>query len=233
MLTTRLGMAATAFDIRHPELIAHDLAQVSRRLRSEAETPESVLALVGDLAEDIGEVEVAAVPEIPTEAWAAIQKAALRAVSAIRHDEEPERRRRLRLLIEELRFRLERLAEHEQVSDERTAEEIVRWLDRNWTVPQRAKAELFGVSERTWQRWVADEETSAPSGEQDRIVRLVARVVGELRFLLTANGSFAWLTNERADFDGQTPLDVIRTGEPEPLQSLFALVARARAGAVT
>jgi uncharacterized protein (DUF2384 family) len=163
----------------------------------------------------------------------AVQSTAIRALGAVRHDEdERDQRRKLRLLIEELRFRLARLAEDEPVSDARPVKDVVRWLDAAWNVPQATKArEVFGVSDRTWQRWASAAETSQPTGDEDRRVRLVARLVADLRHLLTANGVLDWLTTADPALDGSTPLDVVRSGGVDELRRLRSLVARARAGA--
>ena len=137
------------------------------------------------------------------------------------------------MLIEELRFRLARLAEDQPVADARPIKDVVRTLDQAWNVSQGVKGDVFGVSDRTWQRWASPNETSEPTGDQDRQVRLVARLVGDLRFLLTANGVLDWLTAELPDLQGRTPIDVVREGEIDGLQRLLTVVWRARSGAAT
>jgi uncharacterized protein (DUF2384 family) len=224
-------MAATAFDLRNPDTIVRDLAEASRQLRRSETVPGWILTLIADLADDIGNADVDDAANMSPAAWSAIQSAALRTLGAAR-DEDPRRqRRKMRLLVEELRFRLARLAEDEPISDARPIKEVVRWLDQTWNVPQHAKAELFEVSDRTWQRWASADETSEPSGEHDRQVRLVARLVNDLRFLLTANGVIAWLQTPQPDLRDHAPLEVIRSGDLDRLQDLLGIVARARSGA--
>jgi hypothetical protein len=224
-------MAATAFDIRNPETIVHQLEGANRRLRSEPRVPAGILALLADLCEDIGNADVDATAELAPGAWMAVQSTALRALAAIRHDEDGrEQRRKLRLLTEELRFRLSRLAEEQPFADARPIKEVVAWLDRAWNVSQAVKGDVFGVSDRTWQRWASAAETSHPTGEEDRQVRLVARLVADLRYLLTANGVLDWLDSEEPALDGATPLDVVRSGGVDALQRLRSLVGRARVG---
>jgi uncharacterized protein (DUF2384 family) len=224
-------MAATAFDIRNPETIVQTLTEASRHLRRSETVPEWVLALVADLGEDIGHADINEAPSISPAAWTTVQSAALRAMGALREDDPRAQRRKMRLLVEELRFRLARLAEDEPISDARPIKDVVRWLDRTWNVPQHAKAGLFDISDRTWQRWASADATSEPSGEQDRQVRLVARVVNDLRFLLTANGVIDWLRTGQSELHDHAPLDVIRAGDIDGLHQLFGIVSRARAGA--
>lgn len=224
-------MPFTAFDVHNPETVVHDLQEALGRLRTSATVPASVLGLVTDLCEDIANTDLDEASDVSPAAWIAVQAAALRALGAVHESNEREQRRKLRLLIEELRFRLARLAEDQPISDGRPIKDVVRWLDQAWNVSQSVKGELFEVSDRTWQRWASPNETSEPTGDEDRRVRLVARLVNDLRFLLTANGVLEWLTAELPDLGGRTPLDVVRDGEIDGLRQLLAVVGRARSGA--
>jgi hypothetical protein len=224
-------MPVTAFDIHNPQTVVHDLQEAMGRMRSSETVPASVLGLVTDLCEDIANTDLDEASDVSPAAWIAVQAAALKALGAVHESNEREQRRRLRLLIEELRFRLARLAEDQPISDGRPAKDVVRWLDQAWNVSQSVKGELFEVSDRTWQRWASPNETSEPTGDEDRQVRLVARLVNDLRFLLTANGVLEWLTAELPDLGDRTPLDVVRDGEIDGLRQLLAIVWRARSGA--
>lgn len=230
-MATDLDMAVTTFDIHEPGTVVRDLEAAARRVQGSETVPDVVLELVSDLCEDIGSADVDAASDISPTDWMAIQSAALRALSAVRESDEREQRRKLRLLIEELRFRLARLAEDQPISDGRPIKDVVRWLDRSWNVSQGVKGELFGVSDRTWQRWASANEPSEPTGDQDRHVRLIARLVNDLRFLLTANGVLAWLRSAPPDLGGRTPLEIVRSGDVEGLRQLATVVGRARAGA--
>jgi hypothetical protein len=230
-MATDIDMAVTAFDIHSPATVVGDLEEAAGRLRATATVPESVLGLVADLCDDIANTDLGEAPDVSPAAWIAVQAAALKASGAIHESDERERRRRLRLLLEELRFRLARLAEDQPISDGRPIKDIVRWLDQAWNVPQSVKGQLFEVSDRTWQRWASPNEKSSPTGDEDRKIRLVAGLVNDLRFLLTANGVLDWLTAELPELGGRTPLDVVRDGEVDALRQLLAVVRRARSGA--
>lgn len=227
-------MTAVAFDIANPAQVAHELEEANRRLAKEPTVPASILAMVAELAEQISETsrdERAGAGVRPDE-WIDVQAAALRALHvATLEDDERAQRRQLRGSIEELRFRLARLAEHEPLADERPIDEIVRWLDGVLTVPQATKAALFGVRDRTYQRWISETDSSRPSGDDERRVRLVARLVGDLRHLLTAVGVVGWLQRPHPALGQRRPLDLLDSSDPRELQQLFELVAAARAGA--
>lgn len=227
-------MPAVAFDIHDSEQVIRQLQLASRQLRRQPTVPAGIIGLLQELCEGIGQVAAGELQEMAPTEWMEVQSAALRTLSAIRHDEdEREQRRKIRLLLEELRFRIARLSEHQPFNDDRPSREIVRWLDGVWSVPQTAKGAVVGVSDRTWQRWVASEETSQPTGEDDRQLRLVARAVADLRHLLTANGVLQWLQDPDPNLSDRPPIQVIRDGDPDGLAKLFALIGRARAGAAS
>ena len=225
-------MPTLGFDIQNPEQVTHELEQASRRLRREATVPPSVIGLLQDLCEDIGQVAPGELEEIAPTDWMEIQSAALRTLTAIRHGEdERQQRRQIRLLLEELHFRIARLADHQPLSDDRPAKEVVRWLDSVWSVPQTAKGAMVGVSDRTWQRWASTEEATQPTGDDERRLRLIARAVADLRHLLTANGVWQWLQDSDPGLDDRAPLEVIKDGDPDGLGRLYSLISRARSGA--
>ena len=227
-------MSATAFDLAHPELVVHELDGANRRLAHEATTPPSVRGLVEAVCEEIANTSREQLRGVGVEpdTWIEVQRAALRAQRVALGGEEDERqqRRQLRLLIEELRFRLARLAEYEEVSDERPIDDLVRWLDRVLSLPQAAKAQLCRVGERTYQRWVSETDPGHPAGDDERRVRLLARLLSDLRYLLTAIGAAEWLERAHPALDDRVPLDLIDDPDPHALRALFSLVASTRAG---
>jgi uncharacterized protein (DUF2384 family) len=135
------------------------------------------------------------------------------------------------LLIEELRFRLARLAEREQLADERPIDDIVQWFDATVTVSQAAKAALLGIGDRTYQRWVSSSEQARPSGDEERRLRIIAWLVGDLRHVLTATGVVNWLARPHPALGDRAPAAVIEAGDPDDLAALYGLAAAARAGA--
>jgi hypothetical protein len=158
--------------------------------------------------------------------WIRLQSAAIRAQSALREDD-PDRRRHLRLALEQMRFLFARIADREPIGEERAANEVARWLDSKLaSVSQPRKAELLRVSPRTYQRWISDREPAQPGGDDERRLRVVARIVNQLRHSLTAPGVVEWFEYPRADLDDLTPSAVL--DDPGKLELLLAAAAASR-----
>jgi uncharacterized protein (DUF2384 family) len=219
-------MSAVAVDLRQPEAVAHALGAANRRLARDEETPASVVGLVEDVADAIAGGRDHEMATVNPWLWIAVQRAALRAQSALREDD-PARRRHLRLALEQLRFLFARIADRQPVGEDRPAAAIVRWLeDTLASVSQQRKAELLGVSLRTYQRWVSERETATPSAPDDRRLRVVARIVNQLRHSLTAPGVIDWFEHPRADLGGARPADLL--DDADRLEALLAAAAASR-----
>jgi uncharacterized protein (DUF2384 family) len=219
-------MSATAFDIRQPSIVAHELGEANRRLAREAETPPSVVGLVEDVSDAIAEGDEHELALVNPWMWIRVQGSALRAQAALR-DEDPERRRHLRLALEQMRFLFARIAEREPIGEERPANEVARWLESTLpSVPQPRKASVLGIGLRTYQRWVSDRESTTPTGEDERRLRVVARIVNQLRHSLTGPGVVDWFEHPRADLDGSRPVEVL--DDPDRLELLLAAAAASR-----
>jgi hypothetical protein len=217
-------MPATSFDLRKPAAVERELAEANRRLARESGTPASVVALVADLTDAIASGEEHDLAAINPWLWIQVQRAALRAQAALREDD-PKRRRQLRLALEQLRFLFARIAERDPIGEDRPATDVARWLEA--TVPsvsQQRKAQLLRVSLRTYQRWIAG--TTTPSGDEERRLRVVARLVNQLRHSLTGPGVVEWFERPRADLRGTSPADALE--DPDRLEPLLAAAAASR-----
>ena len=219
-------MSATAFDIRQPEAVAHEVGEANQRLAHETDVPSSIIELINDLSEAIGEVDNATVSLIDPSLWIQIQAAALRAQRAATLDDDHEQRRAVRITLEQLRFLFARLAERQPVTEDRPIKDVLAWLDEKLTVPQRRKADLLGVGERTYQRWISPSETASPESEQEHRVRVVARVTAQLRHALTGAGVADWFETPMDDLDGRKPLDVL--GDPVATEQVLRLAVAPR-----
>jgi hypothetical protein len=219
-------MSATAFDLRHPVAVAHQLGEANRRLAREAETPPTVIGLVEDVARAISEGDDRELAVVNPWLWIRVQGAALRAQAALR-DEDPQRRRRLRLALEQMRFLFARIAEREPIGEDQPAVEVARWLELTLpSVSQQQKADLLRVGIRTYQRWISDRETTTPSGADERRLRIVARLVNQLRHSLTGPGVIEWFEHPRADLAGASPGDIV--DDADRLEPLLAAAAASR-----
>ena len=219
-------MSATAFDLRRPADVEQELADANRRLARARDTPSSVVVLVHDVADAIGAGREHELTAINPWLWIKVQGAALRAQGALRHDD-PVRRREVRLALEQLRFLFARIAEREPIGEDQPATEVARWLEATLpSVSQPRKARLLGISLRTYQRWISDREPTTPSGDEERRLRVVARLVNQLRHSLTGPGVVEWFERGRADLDGASPADAL--DDPDRLEPLLAAAAASR-----
>lgn len=219
-------VSATAFDIRQPSSLAHELGEANRRLAREAETPASVVGLVEEISDAIAEGDEHELAFVNPWLWIRVQGAALRAQAALREDD-PQRRRQIRLALEQMRFLFARIADREPIGEDRPANEVARWLDATLpSVAQPRKASLLGVGLRTYQRWISDRESTTPSGEDERRLRVVARIVNQLRHSLTGPGVIDWFEHPRADLGDARPAEAL--DDPGRLESLLAAAAASR-----
>ena len=219
-------MSATLFDLAHPLGVAHELGEANRRLAREAETPPSVVGLVEDIAEAISEGDEHELAIVNPWLWIRVQGAALRAQRWLREDD-PQRRRQLRLALEQMRFLFARIAEREPIGEDQAANDVARWLESTLpSVSQQQKADLLRVGVRTYQRWISDRDTGAPTGADERRLRVVARIVNQLRHSLTGPGVIEWFDHPRADLDGASPADVL--DDSDQLEPLLAAAAASR-----
>jgi hypothetical protein len=219
-------MSATAFDIRQPAIVAYELGEANARLARERETPASVVKLVEAVSDAIADGDDVEAAQINPWLWIRLQSAAIRAQAALR-DDDPERRRQLRLALEQMRFLFARIAERVPIGEDRTAHEVALWLETALSsVSQPRKAGLLGVSRRTYQRWISERDSAQPSSDDERRLRVVARIVNQLRHSLTGPGVVDWFENARADLGGETPSAAL--DDPDKLEPLIVAAAASR-----
>jgi len=207
-------------------MLAHELDEANRQLARQAETPASVVGLVEDVTDAIAASDQEEIAVVNPWLWIRLQGAALRAQAALREDD-PARRRQLRLALEQMRFLFVRIADRQPVGEDRPADEVARWLDHALaSVSQTKKASLLHVSPRTYQRWISDREGTRPTGEEERRLRVVARIVNQLRHSLTGPGVVDWFEHPRADLNGATPAEIV--DDSDKLEPLLAAAAASR-----
>jgi len=198
------------------------LVEVNGLLAESSETPPGVIEFVERFADALAKDGQEAPIEDP-HLLIELQRAVLAAKLALNR-EDPERRGILRVQLERMREIVRAATAEEPVSDWRSANEIATWLNENTGVSQRRLADLLGVGKRTFQRWVAG--TSSPSGDRERRLRIVARLVNHLRYALTPQGVIGWFERPREELDGRAPRDLL--AEPDALSRLEGLARRLR-----
>jgi uncharacterized protein (DUF2384 family) len=223
-------MSLVALDLRHPDLVARELGEANARLSREREVPTSIVGLISDLAEQIADADSADLQAIDPYLWIELQQAALRAQAAAHDDDSDVRRRRIRISLEQLRFLLTRLAERQPVAEDRPVNDVARWLDQVLAVPQHRKAELLGVGTRTFQRWIGQKPTR-PEPEDERALRMVARIASQLRHSLGGIGIVDWFEHPLDELGGRRPRDLVR--ESESTEQLLSLAVGSRSSAAS
>jgi DNA-binding transcriptional regulator YiaG len=206
----------TIADLSRPAAAATEIQRLNDRLAGEATIPREIVDAVRDIA--------AAVDQTNLDRWYTVdpQHAVIflrSAVTAQRAVEEPDSSRardQLRIALESIRQSLAAIAERAPVSDDRSPKQIVQWLAQRTEVSQSRLAELLGISPRQLQRWLSSSEQSQPDGEDARKVRAVARMVNQLRFVLTPAGAIEWFDWPREDLDGGTPAQLLPDPQREP-----------------
>jgi uncharacterized protein (DUF2384 family) len=219
-------MATAAIDIREPTRLAAELAEANDRLAMQADVPADIAGLVKELAASLAQVDEAEVSAFDPYLLIALQKAALGAREALDLDDEAPKRREIRYRLEQMRHAFRDLASEEVVSDERPAKEIARWLADVVDVSQQRLAGLLEVEKRTFQRWISETETTSPEGDDARRLRVVARVVNQLRHSLTATGVIGWFEQPTPELDDRTPASLLH--DPAATVKLVGLAGALR-----
>ena len=221
--------APTALDLSQAAAIAARLGDANRALAGSLVVPDEVRDLVSELADGMTELDPGATAHADPYLLVALQGAALGALRALEHDDPAEARRRLRHRLEQMRHVFRDLAAGQPVGEDQPAKDVARWLVGAVDVPQRRLADLLGVRERTFQRWISDSEPSRPEGDDARRLRIVARIAAHLRHSLTGPGVVGWFERPRRDLGGKAPVALL--DDPDAVARLLALASGARSSA--
>jgi len=213
-------------DLSEPAAAAVEIERLNDQLAGERVISPEIAAGVREIAAGVDQTQLHRWETIDPRHAVIVLHSALTAQRAVAEPESPAARDQLRLALESLRQSFAAIAEREPVSDERTPKQIVQWLANRTEVPQTRLAELLGVSARQFQRWVSSNEGAQPEGDDARKVRLVARIVNQLRFALTPAGTVDWFGWPRTDLDSRRPLDLLDDPMQEPTLLTIASAMR-------
>jgi hypothetical protein len=156
---------------------------------------------------------------------------ALVAVKALRNENPSEARDRLRLGLERVRQSLRDMLDEQPSSEDRPTKEIARWLVETVNAPQAELAAVLGTTPRTLQRWASLAETAAPTGDDEARLRIVAKLVNQLRHSFTAVGVIRWFERRHPLLGDRRPLDLL--SDPVEYPTLKHLASRARSMVAT
>lgn len=193
--------------------------------------PESVRLFVDDLADEFVALPDDAPLAVDPYLFLAAQRAVIGALRALESDDQAAARSELRVRLEQVRQVFRDLAEAGPLYQDRPAKEIARWLAEVLDAPQARVAELFGVSPRTFQRWISESDSVGPEGEDARRVRVIAALVNHLRHALTGPGVLAWFKEPHPRLEGKRPSDLLETADALPRLSALAASTRSHSAA--
>jgi DNA-binding transcriptional regulator YdaS (Cro superfamily) len=203
-------------DLSQPAAAAHEIQMLNDRLAAARAIPPEIAASVREIVAGVDRTNLRRWETVDPTHAVIVLRSAVSAQRAVEDSDSPSARDQLRVALESIRQSLAAIAEREPVGDERDSKEIVQWLLARTEVSQARLAELLGVSPRQLQRWLSPSEGARPDGDEARKVRLVARIVNQLRFALTPAGTVEWFSWPRSDLDSRAPLDLLDDPVEEP-----------------
>lgn len=195
---------STTFVEEVPGLLER-VEQATRSLRSSERVPAEVAALVGRLGGDL-HVEQPQRLGIDPYLTTSLFAAGWRASAALGLGDDAERRRELRVALEQVRHALRDIASNAPYGFDVQPKQLLARLAADLPVAQPELARLLGVSARQLQRWLSP-TGSAPSGEDAR-VRTVAQVVNQLKHTFTPAGVVAWFDRPHPQL-GVAPIELL------------------------
>lgn len=201
------------------------LAQVNTATQLLATSPEvqpEVAELIDSLDRRLGApLPIDADPYLTTTLWSA----AFRAEKALRHDNPDDAHRDVRLALEQVRQALRDIVDRRPYSDDVPITEVLNNTMTILNASQNTAAELFGVSARQLQRWLAPGKAQ-PSGLDAARVRIIGQIVNQLRHTFTGPGVAAWFTRTHPTL-GRAPIDML--DDPANYPEVLAAATAARA----
>lgn len=202
------------------------IADQNLLLARSAEIPEALAWWLRDLADELSALPNSATFRIDPYLMVALQRSLIGALRVLDLEDGGESRRQMRVRLEQMRQVFRDIAEGAAVYEQRPPRELARWLAEALAVAQPRLAALLGVSGRTLQRWISDQEVAEPDGEELRRLRVIAAVGNHLRHALTGPGVIAWFERPHPLLGQRRPADLL--DEPDAAPRLTAAAASAR-----
>ncbi|HUO36775.1 MAG TPA: hypothetical protein VMU34_02510 [Mycobacterium sp.] len=193
-------------------------------LRRSPTVPDEVSQLIDSFEPTLGAatpLRLQADPYLMTTLWAA----AFRAEKALRHDDAAQRRRDVRVALEQFRHALRDITENQPYADDAPVRDVLTRTAETLAAPQKTLADLLGVSVRQLQRWLA-EDGSEPAADDAARIRAVGQVVNQLRHSFTGPGVVAWFYREHPEL-GRRPIELL--DDPLCYPRLLGAASAARA----
>jgi uncharacterized protein (DUF2384 family) len=196
MLTTVLELRDLLGEVNEATKLLQRSKTVPREVAELIDTFESALGAATPL-------RLEADPHLTATLWAA----ALRADKALRHDNDDDRRRDVRIALEQFRQALRDIVENQPYNDDAPIHDVLVRTADILAAPQQTLADLIGVSVRKLQRWLAPDGPE-PAGEDAARIRIIAQVVNQLRHSFTGPGVVAWFERKHPVLK-KPPIDLL------------------------
>jgi hypothetical protein len=165
-----------------PDLLA-EINDATKLLQRSKTVPEQVIKMIDSFESALGATD----PYLAAALW----PAALRAQRALRHDNTEQRRRDVRIALEQFRQALRDIVDNQPYNEDAPIHDVLARTVETVAVPQKAVAELLGVSVRQLQRWLGPDGPD-PSADDAARIRVVGQIVNQLRHSFTGPGAVAW-----------------------------------------
>jgi hypothetical protein len=217
-------MSTTAVELR---ALLGRVNEATKLLQRSKTVPNEVSQLIDSFEPTLGAatpLRLEADPYLTTTLWAA----AYSAEKALRHDNDADQRRDLRIALEQFRHALRDITENQPYNDHAPVRGILARTAEILAAPQKILADLFGVSIRQLQRWLA-EDGPDPAADDAARIRVVGQVVNQLRHSFTGPGVVAWFYREHPML-GRRPIDLLDDPLSYPQLVGAATAARAMTG---
>lgn len=214
MIATSVGLS---------DLLA-EVNDATTLLQRSATVPDQVIDLIDSFESALG----AATPsrlEADPYLTAAMWSAAYRAQKALRHDDVADQRRDVRIALEQFRQPLRDIVENQPYNDGAAVRDVLAQTADTVAAPQKTLAELYGVSVRQLQRWLAA-DGSEPAADDAARIRMVGQVVNQLRHAFTGPGVVAWFYRRHPGL-GERPIGLL--DDPLRYPQLLSAATAARA----
>jgi hypothetical protein len=201
-----------------------EVNEATKLLQRSTTVPGEVAELVDSFESALGAatpLKLEADPYLTTALWAA----AFRADKALRQNTDADRRRDVRIALEQFRQALRDIVENQPYSDDAPIHDVLVRTSEVLASPQKTYADLLSVSVRQLQRWLAN-DGSAPGADDAARIRVVGQVVNQLRHSFTGPGVVAWFYRKHPVLKGP-PIDLL--DDPLSYPQVLTLATAVRA----